>query len=280
VGLQPEDGDDPVSGADAARLVEYGRRAHPDIEAEPGLVELVVARARAALSAPDVEARAADIYLAAACVAARPAAVARLDARIPELVRPALARLGLPESEDDEIVQRVRIALLTPDDDGVPGIAGYSGRGDLRSYIRAIAVRLALRRLEREREPSTAGDDRLALIPAADDSPEVRMLKERYRDEVGRAFARALDDLSAQKRTLLRQYYIDGLTVDILGRLHGVHRATAARWVEAARASVVRAVRRHLRGTLGLGASELDSIVGLVKSGLDVSLTRLLASRE
>jgi RNA polymerase sigma-70 factor (ECF subfamily) len=70
------------------------------------------------------------------------------------------------------------------------------------------------------------------------------------------------------------------LTVDILGRLHGVHRATAARWVEAARASVVRAVRRHLRGTLGLGASELDSIVGLVKSGLDVSLTRLLASRE
>jgi RNA polymerase sigma-70 factor, ECF subfamily len=278
--MQPVDGAGAVSHEDVARLIEYGRRAHPDVEPRPELVELMVARGRAALEAPDVEARAADLYLAAACVAAHPAALALLEARISGFVRPALARLGLPAADDDEILQRVRVALLAPGADGVPGIAGYSGRGELRAYIRATAVRLALQRMKRERDPAGHGDEVLALLPAADDSPDVRMLKERYRADVGRAFETALEGLSPQARILLRQHYLDGLTIDALGRLHGVHRSTAARWVEAARTAVLRGVRRHLRRTLKLTAADLDSIVGLVRSRLDLSLSRLLSSRE
>jgi len=267
-----------VSPPEVARLVERGRRAHPDLAAPDGLDDFVAERARAALAADDPDGRAADLYLAAACAAGDPAAVARLDASLAERVRPALARLGLPASDDDEIVQRLRIALFTPAADGVPGIAGYSGRGALRAYVRAIAVKLALKRLERERPPAPQDEDALALLPAAEDTPALRLLKDRCRGEVRRAFEEALAALTPRGRNLLRQQYLDGLTIDDLARLYGVHRATAARWVESARTALFQGIRRHFRNTLGLGAAELDSVVGLVQSRLDLSLSRLLAA--
>ncbi|HTE51886.1 MAG TPA: hypothetical protein VK698_13620 [Kofleriaceae bacterium] len=266
-----------ATAAMIAELVERGRAAHPDIAPPAGLDPFFAARADAARRSADPGSRAADLYLVAACAAGDPVAVARIDAQLPGVVRPALARLGLPASDDDEIVQRVRVALMVADGDGGRGIAGYSGRGDLRAYLRAVAVRLALRRLEREEGPSASEEDEvLAMLPAADDSPEQRLLKHRCRGEIRTAFGVGLAALSARERTILRQHYVDALTIDQLGRLHGVHRATCARWIEAARAGLLRQVRRHLRDALGFDDRELESVIGLVRSQLDLSLSRLL----
>jgi RNA polymerase sigma-70 factor (ECF subfamily) len=259
-----------------AALAARGRAGHPDVAPPAGLDEFLAARLQPAMEARDPEARAADLYLAAACAAGDPAAIARLDADLPAMVRPALARLGLPASDDDEIVQRVRVALFAPAENGRRGVAGYSGRGALRGYVRAVAVRLAMRRLEREELPAPSGDEALAMLPDLADSPALGLLKARCRDELRAAFADALAALSSRERTLLCEHYLDGLTVDDLGRLHGVHRATAARRLEAARRHVLRGVRRHLRVALGLEQRELDSAVALVRSRLDLSLSRLL----
>jgi hypothetical protein len=59
---------------------------------------------------------------------------------LPTMIRPALARLGAAASDDDEIIQRVRVSLFTQTGERGPGIAGYSARGDLRGYLRAIAA--------------------------------------------------------------------------------------------------------------------------------------------
>jgi RNA polymerase sigma-70 factor, ECF subfamily len=114
------------------------------------------------------------------------------------------------------------------------------------------------------------------MVPDLADSPELAVLKARCRDELRAAFAEALAALSVRERTLLCAHYLDGMTVDDLGRLHGVHRATAARWLDSARGHVLRGVRRHLRHALGLDRRELASAVGLVRSRLDLSLSRLL----
>jgi RNA polymerase sigma-70 factor (ECF subfamily) len=259
-----------------AELGARGRAAHPDVAPPHGLDEFLAARLGPAREARDPDARAGDLYLAAACASGDSNAIARLDRDLPAIVRPALARVGLPASDDDEIVQRVRVALFAPGEDGRRGIAGYSGRGALRGYVRAVAVRLAVRRLEREELPSPGGDDALAMVPDLTDSPELALLKARCRDELRAAFAEALAALSPRKRTLLCAHYLDGMTVDDLGRLHGVHRATAARWLESARGHVLRGVRRHLRAALGLDRRELDSAVALVRSRLDLSLSRLM----
>jgi RNA polymerase sigma-70 factor (ECF subfamily) len=267
--------DDPA----IAGLIARGAAEHPGVREPPALRERLAACI--ALGAGDLDARAADLYLAAACIAGDAAAIARLDASLPAVVRPALARLGVPASDDDEIVQRVRVALLVRGDDGACGLAGYSGRGELRAYLRAVAVRIALRRLERETAPPAADSrELLTWLPDTADSPELAVVKQRCRDELRAAFAAALDGLVPRERTVLRQHYVDGLTVDVLARLHRAHRSTCARWIEAARVKVLRGVRAHLRTRLALDDDDLEGAIALVRSQLDLSLARHLASRD
>lgn len=110
--------------------------------------------------------------------------------------------------------------------------------------------------------------------PAPDD-PELAMLRDRYRDDVRCAFADAFAGLTEQQRNLLRQYHIDELTIDQLGALHGINRATAARWIAAARRTLLVAMRRWLVDQLGITRHEVDSIVRLVRSQLDVSVREI-----
>lgn len=256
-------------------MIAAGRAAYPGIEASDALRTLVTPYAEAALAAG--EARAAELFLAMACATGDVAAIALLDAMLGPMVRPALARLGGAASDDDEIIQRVRVALFTRTGERPPGIAGYSARGDLRGYIRAVAARLALKRLEREELPSPDDDSEvLALLPTAGDTPELRVLKERYRDDVRRAFAAAVAQLSPRDRTLLRQHYVDAVSLEALAALHGVHRATCARWLAAARDEIVTSLRARLRETHGDEARDLESAIELVRSQLDLSLSRHL----
>jgi len=260
-----------------ARLIARGASEHPGIVEPPGLRARLVGCL--ADDAKNLEARAGDLYIASACIAGDPGALTALDARLPAIVRPALAKLGVPASDDDEIVQRVRVALLVPDERGACGLSGYTGRGELRAYLRAVAVRIALKRLEREQPPASCDPgDLAAWLPDVSDSPELVLLKQRCRDDLRAAFASALAALTARERTLLRQHHVDGLTVDRIGALHQVHRATCARWIEAARVKVLRGVRSHLRSSLELDRGELENAIALVRSELDLSLQRHLAS--
>jgi RNA polymerase sigma-70 factor (ECF subfamily) len=258
------------------RWIADATAVHPGIAIGSEVRAFLIERAGALRAAHDASARAADIVLAAACAVADPVALASVSAALPGIARPALLRIGVPLTDHDEIVQRVRVALLTPTAAGKPGFAGYSGRGELRAYIRAVAVRIAHKRRQREEPPRERDEsDALALLPAAGDSPELRVLKERCRKDVRSGFAAAVAALSPRERTLLRQHYIDGLSIDALGPLHGVHRATCARWIEAARAKILRGIREHLREALGLGSAELESAIQLVRSQLDLGLSQL-----
>ncbi len=86
----------------------------------------------------------------------------------------------------------------------------------------------------------------------------------------------ALATLSVRDRNLLRQYLVDRLTIDQLGRLYRVHRVTASRWVNRAREAFVAATLLALRRRLRVTRSELDSVLRLLRSQVDVSLRHLL----
>jgi RNA polymerase sigma-70 factor (ECF subfamily) len=66
------------------------------------------------------------------------------------------------------------------------------------------------------------------------------------------------------------------LNVDEIGSLYDVHRATAARWVAAARERLGTRIRDELAAQLKIDVAEVDSIVRLVQSRIDVSLERVL----
>lgn len=215
---------------------------------------------------------AADLYLAAGCTSGVPAAIAAFQATILPVVRPALAKIGLSDEIIDETEQRTSIMILVGDPDR-PAIARYQGRGTLKSWVRSIAVRTG-RRLAGKSE-SAQDTDPIDLAALHVHDPELALLREQYRDEARSALVAAVAALTERQRNVLRQYYLDGLTIDQLAALYRVDRATTARWVIGARTEVLSGVRTHLAAALGANTEEIDSILRLVRSQLELSLRHL-----
>jgi len=105
---------------------------------------------------------------------------------------------------------------------------------------------------------------------------ELDYLKGRYQAEFKQAVEDAIATLPAEQLKILRLHYTDGLSIDRIGALLNVHRATAARWIRAASDAVRDETRRRLHERLRLSAGELDSLARLVQSQLHLSLSRLL----
>jgi RNA polymerase sigma-70 factor (ECF subfamily) len=219
-----------------------------------------------------------DIYLACGCAAGDRAALAVFDSNVLAQATPVLHRMGLSASQIDEVVQVLRAKLLVTDPDGAPPlIATYAGRGALVGWVRTAARRTALSlRRNKDEQIGGAQDGRaMERIPFPADM-ELDYIKGRYQAEFKQAIEDAIATLDAEQLKLLRLHYTDGLSIDRIGALLSVHRATAARWIRAASDAVRDVTRRLLHERLRLSAGELDSLAGLVQSQLHLSLGRLL----
>jgi RNA polymerase sigma-70 factor (ECF subfamily) len=221
--------------------------------------------------------RVTDLYLACGCAEGDPAALAAFESHCGPAIERAVTAARVPPADRADVGQIVRRRLLVaPSPDEPPRIVTFSGRGSLGSWVRVVATREAARLLSRTLREPLAEDYELDGLLAHDDDPELAYLKRRYSADLKRAFAAAVKALEPRERLVLRQHTIDGLGIDQLAAAHQVHRSTAARWIEAARASVLAATQRDLLQHLRITHTELASIVRLIASQLDLSLPRLL----
>ena len=222
--------------------------------------------------------RLSDLYLACACARGEPTALAVFDRAFgPVIERAVRASGGVRDGEVAEIVQIVRVRLLVARDaDRRPRIASYQGRSSLTVWLKVVAAREAARLLQSARREEPTEDDELAARIDTGDDPEIAHVKRVYRDEFRDAFRAAVEGLSDGERLLLRQNVLDGLGIDRLAGVYGVHRATVARRLEAARMAVVARTRRIMAARLRVASTELESILRLIGSQLDVSLPHAL----
>jgi RNA polymerase sigma-70 factor, ECF subfamily len=218
-----------------------------------------------------------DVVLACACLDADPAALAAFEQR---LLAPVAARLraDMGNGIADEAIGRLRETLFVSAPGGTPKLASYSGRGELRGWLEVVARREAYK--VARQELAGPGDDHILDGLPDDDDLELRQIKSQHRSELGRAFADALAALPARERLILRQRYLDGLTFDEVGAIHGVHRITVMRWLARIEKQLLREIRRSLVARLRLGESEVDQLVEDARSRLDLSLRGLLEVRS
>jgi RNA polymerase sigma-70 factor (ECF subfamily) len=262
----------PEHGAHEASLA-HARTVWPHIHVPEGELRTYV-QARLGAEVPSPEA-AASLYLACACVRGDPAAIRAFDERYAGELSRAVAKLRLPPQEVADVVQSLRQHLLVSSG-GAPGhLAEYAGRGDLSGWLRVTATRAGLKRL-RGRKPELDADDALLAARAPGDDPELAYMKELYRHAFREAFGAALATLDAREKVMLRQHFVDGLGIDELGPLYGVHRATAARWVAQAKTTLMERTRREFMHRARLNPREMASVMRMVQSRLDVTLARLL----
>lgn len=251
--------------------------------AEPDLALFAAALATTLDHAPNVEAgvaalaqlAVADLYLAAACARGDSRALRWFERSCgPELDR-VIARspgLGLSAAEFGQLVI-VRLVLAEPERQAK--ILSYRGQGSLRAWVRVTAARLVIDLSRRRAEP--AGSDALLDQLSGGEDLELEHLRDRFGPELQASFAAALAQLSVRQRNLLRQRHIHDISADALARLYAVHRSTVFVWLEQARVALLGHVRTALLARVP--GHELDSVVGVLGSRLDVSVRRLLDSR-
>jgi RNA polymerase sigma-70 factor, ECF subfamily len=265
-------------------IVAEGRAAWPALPLDAkDLVEFIARQATTDLAESALEGlRPADLYLACACARQIPAAIATFDRDYMREVDIALARMRIGPPRLADVKQLVRQRLFVGGGNaGIPTSAGkiteYGGRGDLRRWVRSVAVRTCLNDLRKGKREVLVDDDQLIAQHAiAVDDPEVEYMKRTYANEFKQAFGDALKQLGAREQTLLRYHHVDGLNIDEIGAIYRVHRVTAFRWLEKAKEQLVRSTLELLRSKLKLDAGELDSVLRMIRSQIHLSLIRHL----
>ena len=220
-----------------------------------------------------------DLYLARACGLGDDQAILAFEQSYVHELESVLAKYTDFSDLTAEVKQRVRTQLLVGDA-GPPRIESFSGRGNLRGWVRVIAVREAVALLRRAQREIPVDDDALLQSFVSPGDGHLEQVKARYVAEFKQAFSEALRGLSARERTLLRQHVIDRLSIDRLGALYRMHRATIARSLQRVRRELLEATREHLALRLDVESSELDSILGLIRSRFEITLRWLVRGRR
>jgi RNA polymerase sigma-70 factor, ECF subfamily len=223
--------------------------------------------------------RVADLALAWGCALGDPRALAAFEPVLTREVELAGARIGAPAVTVDEGKQVVRTILLTAAPGRTPAIASYAGRGDLRAWVRVVALRELVRLQKAARHDEALEDDVLYDMVAPHDAPELAHIEALYRQQLSTAFRDAVRALPSRDRLLLRQQCLDGLSIDDLAPLHGVHRATVARWIAKTRQTLLAQTRKGLMERLGIDRADADSLLRLLQNRLDLTLESALATR-
>jgi RNA polymerase sigma-70 factor (ECF subfamily) len=216
--------------------------------------------------------RAAELYLATACAERVPHAVDALDREFLAAIPAMLARGGFRDLQPDEIRQRVRERLLV----GASKIGDYSGRGPLAAWLQVVTLRIAIDATREQRSIQVADPAELEDLRWAGTDPELRLIKERYREPFKHALRAALGGLTSEQRNLLKLHFVEGVTLDKLAALFQVHRATIARRIAQAREAVFDRVRSRLHAELGIDRAEFEALLDLLRSRLELSLSALL----
>jgi RNA polymerase sigma-70 factor (ECF subfamily) len=246
-----------------AAMIEAGAAAWPAIDLPPE--QYLAHLAHHLHDAGRFESmHASDLYIAAACARGDTRAIETCVKALGPALEGSLAKIGASATTIDETRQILLEYLFVG---AHPAIATYAGRGELRSWVRSIGVRTCRRLMGSEQRIGDGLDD---IASKAD--PEIDLLKSRYREEFRAAFDDALATLEPRERNLIRQHYIDGLSIDKLAALYHVHRATSARWVATARRRLFEGTREAMIRRLGVGELTLDSILRLIRSQLETSI--------
>jgi RNA polymerase sigma-70 factor, ECF subfamily len=219
------------------------------------------------------EMRADELYLALACGAGIAEALRAFEEGPLREVRRALDRLARDGVAVDDALQELRLKLFFGEE---PRILDYAGRGELRGWLRVTATRAALKLKEKQRYGTLDEDELLADRTSPVGDAELDVIKAQHAEEFQRAFRAALGRLLGRDQLLLRQYFLDGLTLEQLGALHRVNRSTVLRWIRRVQTTVLMEVRQALTAELKLSTSECDSLLRILHSQADVTFRRLL----
>jgi len=266
----------PSLDARARQHLEAARQVHADVRLDDGIFLEHLERHAASSQDPArflATVHGADLFLACACAAGDPAAIARVTRSYSSTLRRDLRRRGYDLELVAEVEQLLYLRLLVAVPDKQPQIASYTGQIPLGAWLRVIATHLGIDVIRREgKHAAVELQEDMALAQAVETEPVVA----RVLDVAGAVFEAAFLKLDRQQKRILRLHFLDGMSLEHIGARYDAHRATVARWIASARVQLMNEIRRGMAERLHLPAADVDSLLFVVRSRLDLSIARYL----
>jgi len=248
-----------------------GQQRWPRVHLAYGAFESHCHRIFASDDGPDVTREGSDLYLCCACAAGNAEALRVLEGDGLSLAVSAISRIEREHDFVQETLQEVREKLLVGPS---AKVLDYTGRGPLLAWLRVVATRCALDHYRSMRASAARKTELSDSLTERGISIESSLARLRYGSSFQSALRRAVTNLPAQDRNVLRMHVNGQCSIDEIGRAYNVHRATAARWLERARARIYEAVRRELGdGRDHFSESEFRSLARAVGSQLELSFS-------
>lgn len=207
--------------------------------------------------APD---RAVECYLTRACAAGNSSAIQAFEAEFFAEVRACHARLRPQTLGLDELEQRIRERLFVNH-----AIASYSGKGDLRSWLRVLTTRMIVDHV-RSSHPEVPLEDQL-LPDLAEIGVDATIAKAELRAVIRIALRQAFAVLTDRQKLLVRNE-VRGTALSAIATTYQVHLRSIQRWLRDAHEVFLAEFRRVLAERLRLTPGELSSVLTFARSQL------------
>lgn len=209
--------------------------------------------------------RAGDLLWTLSALAGDGPALQALERKVAAL----LGAMALPASDRAELARQAMAQLVVGSPERAAKLTQYRPQAPLGAWLHVLLTRLVSDARRGVKQEVELDDAAMLGEPVAELEPELRLAKAQYGPIFSAAFRAALKGLTARQRNLLRQHYLDAVSLDQLGIAYRAHRATVARWLQDARTQVLVTVRDEFRRRAGLEGRELDSLLELVRSRLE-----------
>lgn len=184
----------------------------------------------------------------------------------------ALSRHKDPPVAAEDLAQLLREKLFLRRGDQPPRIAEYSGRGELRNWLRVVLSRTLIDLTRARREVPMPEQQLFGLLDGPLQDAELEHLKRIYRAQLKELLPRAFNQLPTEDRILLRYRFVDEMPLEQLAALYAVDRTTVVRRLARVRQALLDQMRSLIATHLKVDLNELRSIVRLVQSQIDLRL--------
>lgn len=244
------------------------------------------------------ELQADDLCLIIACERGDQSAWTDLVERFTPTVRSAARSNSANEDAAEDLAQSIWAELygLRQRKDGMPAskLSYYSGRGSLAGWLRAVVAQLAVDVFRKQSKlvqtEEDADLDRLArdapksegqaAVFAGIPNPEESLSNRFAQNDMQQALNKAVEELGAEDRLLVKLYYFDNLRLREAGAVLGVHEATASRRLTRIQTDLRKRVAKVLIDERGWTQAETERSFAEVAQHLDADLEALLSKEE
>jgi RNA polymerase sigma-70 factor len=239
------------------------------------------------------ELRADDLCLIIACENGVESAWNDLVKYFDATVKSAARKISHNNDDAEDLASSIWAELygLKHDKDGKlrTKLSYYSGRGSLAGWLRAVVSQLAIdefrkqsrfvqieenREFENLANESSEKNENSGVVSHSDNPEQIFSEKQTQKD-VADALKKAIDELEAEDKLILKLYYFDDLKLKDIGVTLGFHEATASRKLVRVQTEIRKSVEKILKNQHGWNEPEVKRYLSDTASKIGINLEKM-----